>query len=1014
MKKIILFALLVAGFVNAHAQWSNTTNQFYDSLDMPVGLAANDQVNPLIIKSQPDGGYFVIWEDYRTDGAGKADIYAQKYDKDGNALWVVNGVPVASGPTSQLYSASSNGFSSLSDYRNVSHAVSDGSGGFFIAWADQVRIGSYDYSRVCAQHMLSNGSPVYGSTGYIIGNPDPAISTEFSSPQLIADGRNGFFIGYARGSLGQSQTAMSVWVYAYREEGGTLKNYGGDQMNDYGVQLSANAQCGTYYTIAFPTPSSVYASSFVIFPDLQDGCGVAMTQQINTQQNTIGFNRLCRVKKDCHTVVYRRSNDVAVPIRLEQSYKEDSVVRLYSRANYSYSVSCSPDPLHPQNIVVYTNFLIDNNGQGFEPLIQPANLYGVESINAKMFATDGNIDACLITWNQRDYISATGQVTNWQTRSFTKRLEKFDSLPYELCSDDLSHAYQAYRPTLPDGATALNWLNTSYFTDPANPAMQPLDTLISNNNLVSYGYTLAASGNKAFLAASSNLSATAYPTCYQEISLNRTGADTFLLKLNTPTQNGIVLGYGLTSTQYSRPLFATDGNGHAVFYIGEYHSYLHVSPVAESGKLLWGTMGIPISAAIWNGHGTTPDVPFMVMDADGKAVIAWQDERETPIGYLGNNIYMRHLDSLTLADYLPPIRKPQALGTSTSTSIPQILNGTSNAWTPLMTSVYNPALGVVDYSAPVEIKDDYNLGTVTAKTYTNTGAIRTTTEGTPYLNRNYTISVTNHPAGATIHVRLIFTKAEFDALKSADPAIQTPGDLSVIKQSNPGGTLPSTYTPVAGELGLKPIAWAAIDTNGYYIEVVISDFSNFFIMRNAAVLPITLSNFTAKAISKSALLQWETASEINNSYFDIQRSPDGRIFKSIGQVAGSGTTDNSQWYSFTDAAPFTGTNYYRLVQVDLDGNKTISATRLLNFSNQPASKIIVAPNPVLATLQVKLPRQATGQYQATVYDMGGRIVMQQTVNAGSLNISMDVSTLLPGSYILHYADERVKIIKVKQ
>jgi len=95
MKSIFTLLFLSICFTLS-AQWSNTTNQFYDSLDMPVTQAANDQVNPLIIKSDPDGGYFVIWEDYRVTGVGVADIYAQKYDKNGVALWALNGVPVAS------------------------------------------------------------------------------------------------------------------------------------------------------------------------------------------------------------------------------------------------------------------------------------------------------------------------------------------------------------------------------------------------------------------------------------------------------------------------------------------------------------------------------------------------------------------------------------------------------------------------------------------------------------------------------------------------------------------------------------------------------------------------------------------------------------------------------------------------------------------------------------------------------------------------------------------------------
>ena len=56
MKKIVLFLLFVAGLGTTYAQWSNTTNHFIDSLDMPVVQMVNDQKNPLVFKSNPDGG----------------------------------------------------------------------------------------------------------------------------------------------------------------------------------------------------------------------------------------------------------------------------------------------------------------------------------------------------------------------------------------------------------------------------------------------------------------------------------------------------------------------------------------------------------------------------------------------------------------------------------------------------------------------------------------------------------------------------------------------------------------------------------------------------------------------------------------------------------------------------------------------------------------------------------------------------------------------------------------------
>ncbi len=223
MKQMFTYLILSLIAISAHAQWSNMTNQFYDSLDMPVAQAANDQKNAIIVKSESDGGYFVIWEDYR-NAVNSADIYAQKYDKDGNRLWAVNGIPVATGATDQRYSFINN--SSL-NFRNYSHAAAEGAGGFYIAWRDYVS----SYSRVSVQHVLSTGTPVFGDIGFVVGDPIKVTGKNYVSPQLIADGLNGFFIGY--GEILSQQSNMLVYVYDYKDENGTLKQNGGGIMNAY-------------------------------------------------------------------------------------------------------------------------------------------------------------------------------------------------------------------------------------------------------------------------------------------------------------------------------------------------------------------------------------------------------------------------------------------------------------------------------------------------------------------------------------------------------------------------------------------------------------------------------------------------------------------------------------------------------------------------------------------------------------------------------------------------------------
>jgi hypothetical protein len=412
------------------------------------------------------------------------------------------------------------------------------------------------------------------------------------------------------------------------------------------------------------------------------------------------------------------------------------------------------------------------------------------------------------------------------------------------------------------------------------------------------------------------------------------------------------------------------------------------------------------------------------MDAEGKGVIAWSDGRKTSDGYTGQNVYVRHLDSLIKPNYQPSLLNTQltvvplnttAPGRNLAQSNPQSLVGTSGAWTTFQVPVAGPTS---NSATPVAaIRDDYNLGTVSVSTYDFYNQPLRQTNGRAYLDRNYTINVTNHPAGASIHVRLIFTKAQFDAMKAQDASIQDPGDLKVMKQPSTGVT-PASYTPSSDDQGIQPTGWGTIENTvgnttvigGYYLEVVISDFSNFFIMKGDVTLPVTLQSFTVKAVGTTALLQWVTASELNNDHFDIERSADGRTFTKIGRVQGNGTTSIRQDYQFTDAVPLSGHNYYRLAQVDIGGHITYSQTRLLSF-NMQARVMQLFPNPAMSTLHILLPQAASGQDAIELYNLSGRKVLVQSVSAGTVQLDTDISTLAPGMYIVRYGDESVKVMK---
>lgn len=98
------------------------------------------------------------------------------------------------------------------------------------------------------------------------------------------------------------------------------------------------------------------------------------------------------------------------------------------------------------------------------------------------------------------------------------------------------------------------------------------------------------------------------------------------------------------------------------------------------------------------------------------------------------------------------------------------------------------------------------------------------------------------------------------------------------------------------------------------------------------ILPVELVTFTASAMDDRVRLNWITATESDNAYFEVQRSTDGTSFNTVGIVNGAGTTYTEQHYVHDDIAPIPGMNYYRLRQVDLDGASGFSEVRPVRWN----------------------------------------------------------------------------------
>lgn len=166
-------------------------------------------------------------------------------------------------------------------------------------------------------------------------------------------------------------------------------------------------------------------------------------------------------------------------------------------------------------------------------------------------------------------------------------------------------------------------------------------------------------------------------------------------------------------------------------------------------------------------------------------------------------------------------------------------------------------------------------------------------------------------------------------------------------------------------------------------------------------LPISLTDFTIKKKTKDVLVSWETASETNNELFTLERSNDGKNWKSIYVCQGAGTTTEKSIYSFVDTDDNDGLVYYRLKQTDLDGTYSYSSIRSIRMINEDLN-FTVYPNPSTSeNVSVLIFGNNTSDIILKVIDNIGREIYTGTIeltnSKTTLNLS-DVCTLNTGVF----------------
>lgn len=177
------------------------------------------------------------------------------------------------------------------------------------------------------------------------------------------------------------------------------------------------------------------------------------------------------------------------------------------------------------------------------------------------------------------------------------------------------------------------------------------------------------------------------------------------------------------------------------------------------------------------------------------------------------------------------------------------------------------------------------------------------------------------------------------------------------------------------------------------------------------LLPIELLSFTAKVEDSHVELNWQTASEINNDFFTIERSSNTVTWEKVKNIKGSGNSNTIQSYNTTDPNPYQGVSYYRLKQTDFDGQVNYMPIKSVRIHKLTTESIRIYPNPVKNKITIEGSEAELNEIH--VYNLLGQEVtsLTQQVIHNKTKVEIDLSKLNPGMYYLNTKNTAYKLLK---
>jgi len=178
------------------------------------------------------------------------------------------------------------------------------------------------------------------------------------------------------------------------------------------------------------------------------------------------------------------------------------------------------------------------------------------------------------------------------------------------------------------------------------------------------------------------------------------------------------------------------------------------------------------------------------------------------------------------------------------------------------------------------------------------------------------------------------------------------------------------------------------------------------VFRTAGALPVSITSLKAYQRNTGIQVEWNTANETNMSSYEVEKSVDGTGFNKAGTITAIGSSN----YSWFDASPVNGNNYYRIKMVDKNG--ATKFTQIVNVKIGGIKNIFtVVGNPVKnKTLVLQLESVEKGNYTVAIYNNLGQLVTNKTIvhNGGSATETIGLGNILTGTYQLSITGSHMK------